>query len=151
MFFGVNRSRKIRHLAAMAVFFAGCASSSVVKGDSIAGQIEKEAAALNKSMEHAYRLKTKRVAASGFYYIISRSGRVVFHPQTVLIGADMSGMSFVAAILQQEGDGCIEYTVDEKVVIIFFRPIKNNNILCLSIPKEEVTGFYGECADFEVK
>ncbi|MCL2026585.1 MAG: hypothetical protein FWG92_07260 [Leptospirales bacterium] len=149
MFFGVNRSRKIRHFAIAAIFFTGCASSSVVKGNSIGGQIEKEVAALNKSMEHAYRLKAKRVAASGFYYIISHSGRVVFHPQAVLIGADMSSMSFVAAILEQ-GDGCIEYTVDEKVFIIFFRPIKNNNILCLSIPKEEVTGSYGECADFEL-
>ena len=150
MFFKVDRSRKIRHFAAAALFFASCTSSSVVKGTSLAGSIEKEAASLNKNMKHVYQLKSKRVAVSGFYYIISRNGRVVFHPQAVLIGADMSNMSFVAAVLQQ-GNGCIEYTVDGKVFIIFSRLISNDNILCLSIPKEEVIGSYGECVDFEVK
>ena len=150
MFFKLNRSRKIRNFVIAALFFTGCVSSSTVKGSSLAGDIEKEAAALNKNMERVYQLKSKRVASSGFYYIISRDGMVVFHPQAVLIGADMSNMNFVAAVLQQE-NGCIEYTVDEKMFILFFRPINHGNILCLSIPKEEVIGFYGECAGFEVK
>jgi len=156
MVFKVSRSRKIKHLAAAALFFAGCVSSSVIKGSSLAGEIEKEAAALNKNMERVYELKSKRVASSGFYYVINREGRVVFHPQTILIGADMSNMNFVTAALQQ-GNGCIEYTldtvdmVDRKVFILFFRLIKNDSILCLSIPKEEVSGSYGECVDFEIK
>ncbi|MCL1911726.1 MAG: hypothetical protein FWG13_05935 [Leptospirales bacterium] len=150
MFLKLNRSRKIRIFAAAALFFAGCLSSSTVKSSSLADDIEKEAAALNKNMERVYQLKSKRLASSGFYYIISRAGLIVFHPQAVLIGADMSSMSFVAAVLQQE-NGCIEYTVDEKVFILFFRPLNHGNILCLSIPKEEVIGFYGECAGFEVK
>ena len=150
MFFKFDRSIKIRHFAITALFFASCASSSAVKGVSIAGNIEREAAALNKNMERVYRLKSKRVAASGFYYIIDRDGRIVFHPRAILIGADMGSMNFISALIQH-GNGCIEYTVDGRVFVIFSRLIDHNNILCLSIPKEEITGSYGKCADFEVK
>jgi hypothetical protein len=145
----ICRSRRIVRLVFAAAFFSGCAAAEKIESAALLRDIDREAAALSANIEHAYKLRTKRVGKSGFYYLLERGGIVVFHPQAVLIGSNMSGMGFVQKILEQ-GNGCIAYGIDGKKIMLFFRLIDESNILCLSIPQDDVANFSGECSYAEL-
>jgi len=125
-----------------------CAGSSVVDTPAIYKNYDSVIASLKKDRRNYYELRTKRVGVSGYYYIIDRDGLVVFHPRTVLIGADLKGYWFISQVLES-GSGCFHYKLGNINHLVFFRPINVNETLCLSIPSAEVADFTGNCRFIE--
>lgn len=130
-----NQSRII--LLACVGFFAGCSAVQTVNGGDIAKDMERTAYKIATNDSYVEELKTKRVGKTGYYYILSGGGRVLFHPQNAIIGADMSGADFVKQIISEK-NGCLLYSVENRRVRIFFKQISESRYLCLSLPDEEV-------------
>ena len=135
--FNILRSRKILLLVFCLSFFISCSSTTVITGSTLVKDMNGIKARLESDINYAYELKDHRVGKTGYYYILSRSGVVVFHPRAVLIGSRMNNLGFVREVLQKES-GCLSYGIEDKRLLIFFTPIGGENILCLSIPESEV-------------
>ncbi|PKL39541.1 MAG: hypothetical protein CVV44_04775 [Spirochaetae bacterium HGW-Spirochaetae-1] len=125
-----------------------CAGTSVVDTPTIYKNYDSVIASLKKDRRNYYELRTKRVGVSGYYYIIDREGLVVFHPRAVLIGADLKGYWFISQVLES-GSGCFHYKMGTISHLVFFRPINDNETLCLAIPSAEVIDFTGNCRFIE--
>lgn len=146
-----SRSRKILFFAVCLVFLQYCGSANkIITNDSIKKDMNGTALRLESNMNYAYELKTRAVGKSGFYYILSRDGVVVFHPQAVLIGSRMGHISFVREVLERES-GCLSYGIEDKRLLIFFRPVGENNILCLSIYENELKGQLVDCVNLSLE
>jgi hypothetical protein len=103
--------------------------------------IQKSVASNRMNMRN---LKDTTVGKSGFFYVVDNTGKVSFHPQAVLIGRDFSSFKFMQELLEKK-KGCIIYGIGPRERVIFFAPINDREVLCLSIESEEVRGSMEEC------
>lgn len=140
----VRWSRKILLLVFCIGFFIRCGSADLISGGVLERDMSSVASKLDKDINYAYELRTHRIGKSGFYYILSSDGIIVFHPQAVLIGSNMSSRSFVRDILERK-NGCLSYGVEDKRLVIFFRLIRDENILCLSILENDIKDMHEGC------
>ncbi|MBN2080086.1 MAG: hypothetical protein JW838_14050 [Spirochaetes bacterium] len=129
---------------------ARCASTGPVTP----GRIQKKLASVKDSLvrdRNAMRsLDRHRVGRSGFMYVVDTEGRVVFHPQTVLIGSSFKDHWFINRIVA-EGTGCISYRLGNRIHLVFFDAINETEVLCCSILAEDVAPFPAECRSAETE
>ncbi len=122
----------------MAIILAGaCSVTGPVTVASIQKDVENFRSDIAKDRNAILSIKTRRVAKSGFYYIINGDGKIVFHPRPLLVGADFSRFLFVKEILKKR-EGCFFHSMGEVSQLMIFRQLNSDEILCLSIPSEEV-------------
>ena len=81
-------------------------------------------------------LRDRRVGKTGFYYVLDSDGRVVFHPRPALIGTSFSKTWFINQLLTEKS-GCLTYTLGNRTHYLFFLPLNDSEILCLSIVSED--------------
>ncbi len=134
-----------------AVIFAGaCVGTGTVTVSSIQRDIEAFRSDIARDRNAILSIKTRRVARNGFYYILNGEGKIVFHPRPLLVGADFSRYFFVSEILKKR-EGCFYYSMGEVSQLMIFRPLNGDEILCLSIPAEEVGGSNLSCENLVQK
>ncbi len=117
--------------------FSSCSGS--MRQENLQHKLEYEAGIISADMDRIPELKNKRVVGTGYFYILDREGRIVFHPRTLLIGSDMSSYSFVKKLLKSD-QGCISFYAEGRTAVVFFKRINQLYTLCLSVPGERISG-----------
>lgn len=142
----------VLYVLLLAPFFvlSGCATTgpvAAVKIRSAMASIRQEIAANRNAID---RLKNKRVGKTGFYYVVDFEGRVVFHPQAALIGSSFGGQWFVNQLLSEKA-GCLTYQLGNRKHFVFYEPLNDSEILCLSIIADDIAQIPAECRQAEIK
>ncbi len=118
--------------------FCGCATEHVRTIDTLEAKISETAAELKQNNNFSELEKYNR-SGRGYYYILNKNGIVVYHPGKGLIGSDFSRFGFVRKILLEK-NGCIRSEAGSVSRIIIFREKAGDEILCYTIPENEITG-----------
>lgn len=115
-----------------------CAAEQVRDIGSMEARISETAAALKQNNNFSELEKHNR-SGRGYYYILNKNGIVIYHPGKGLIGSDFSRFGFVRKILAEK-NGCIRSEAAAVSRIIIFREKAGDEILCYTIPENEITG-----------
>lgn len=132
----MNRILTITALLTAAMY--GCVSQQFDTIDSLEAGIS-ETAAKQKLNENFREFDNLNRSGRGYYYILNKNGIIVYHPEKGLIGSDFSRFGFVRKILK-ERKGCIRSEAGAVSRIILFREKSGYEILCYTIPENEITG-----------
>jgi hypothetical protein len=141
-------NKKIVIFLILSVIFAACSSSQKITRKTIDDDILNAMNMINNNKINYLRLGEKQIGKTGFYYIINSEGRVVFHPQLILIGKSFKGLWFIEPVLKVN-DGCINYSVSGNRNYLFYKKINNDEILCFSIMQEEIAGYIQGCDEIK--
>ena len=114
----------------------GCASPSVIGSEKIFSDLKSARKTIAQDKKNIHELAEKKAGKTGFYYIIDRDGVVVYHPVAVLMGSNFKRYNFLDSVLKSRS-GCFQYTFGNIRHLIFFDSLNDNDILCLTIPREE--------------
>ena len=99
---------------------------------------------IQNKRENMLKLKDWKISDKGFFYVIDQSGRVVYHPQELLIGRNFIDYWFIKVILSDR-NGCIKYNVGNTEHYIFFESLNTGEILCYSIASREMDAPVSRC------
>jgi methyl-accepting chemotaxis protein len=99
-------------------------------------ELSANAESIKKNRNSVYKLDSKTIGKNGYFYILRSTGKVSYHPKKALIDVDFSTFPFVKKILV-ERNGCIMMEMEGISRYIFFREIDKDEILCLTIDKNE--------------
>jgi len=124
-------------LAGSGMMLTGCATSKPVTSDSIKTEMAAIIRDITADRTVMNSLRERRVGKTGFYYILDADARVIFHPRQALIGTSFSKTWFVTQMLTRK-NGCLTYTLGNRIHFLFFSPINDSEILCLSIVSEDL-------------
>jgi hypothetical protein len=117
----------------------GCSSPGILDSEKIFRELKSARVDLGIDKKNIDAINSRKAGKTGFYYIINRDGMVVYHPVTMLIGSNFKKYKFLEDVLKSRS-GCFQYTFGENIHLIFFDSLNENDILCLSIPGDEVQG-----------
>ena len=120
-----------------------CTTTSVNEHN-VQKELLKRAELIKKNRNYVYKLDNKTVGENGYFYILRSNGKVSYHPKKALIDVDFSAFPFVKKILM-ERNGCILVQAEGVSRYIFFREIDKDEILCLTIDKDEFKEAVIEC------
>jgi hypothetical protein len=124
--------------ALLSALIYACTTTGVRTIEALEGKISKTATALERNGN--YRIPEKHSGTGrGYYYILNRNGIIINHPERGLIGSDFSRFGFVNKILQTK-NGCIMSETGAVSRIIVFREKGADEILCYTIPANEISG-----------
>jgi hypothetical protein len=137
------RKTAIPALVCAASLLASC-SSSMVNTRSIKMEMSGVKRMIQGDRAMIARLKDKRINKRGFFYVIDSTGRVIYHPQELLIGRNFSNYWFIKHILQ-ERSGCLSYTVGDQDHYIFYESLQGGEILCYSVAALDLEGPAERC------
>lgn len=132
------------------VLMLDCAGIGIYNKKDIEKEFSEIIAELNRNAENVKLLKEKRVGKSGYYYIIDMSGRIVYHPQTALIGMSFGRDEQVKKIIEDQS-GCFQRQMEGMTKIIIFRPLSGAQYLCLSVSPEDINANGLDCVVFDKK
>jgi len=130
--------------------FMGCVTSGTLSVGRIRSGMDsiiKDVAANRGAIS---LLKNKRVGKTGFYYVVDSDGRVVFHPQAALIGTIFKDDWFISQLLMEK-KGCLAYQLGNRKHLVFYEPLNDTEILCLSIISDDVGQVPADCRQPELK
>ena len=117
--------------------FAACASTPVPTDRNCTDLVMKTAVRLNAGSMMFNDLAENRIGKSGFFYILSPAGIIVYHPNQPLTGRNVADVPQVEAILASEG-GVSTETLGGLSRTVFFRRLESGNTLCLSLDASEL-------------
>ncbi len=137
-------------LLAAAILFSGCSSSEIIDSGRIIRDLKSARTSISRDRNYLNYLNERKAGKSGFYYVIDRGGVVVHHPVASLVGTSFRKFEFTEAILKNTS-GCLKYIFGSMSHLIFFESLNESEIICLSIPGDEVTGSEGVCRLFMEK
>ncbi len=140
----MKQGSMIAILSCTVILLAGCAGMQRYSTSRLTSNLARVKSRIELDRKYMFRLKDRRIGRSGFYYILDRNGTIVFHPQSFLIGNSFKRYWFVEKILQRRR-GCLRYSLGKKGHVVFFEPLGEDEILCLAILAEEVSGRTDHC------
>lgn len=126
------------------LFAEGCSISQKTGIKSLRGEMETIRNFINRKKRNISLIKNKKAGETGFYYIIDLQGVVLSHPRGLLVGSNFMRYNFIKKIIQARS-GCIRYDTGKMQQLVFFIPLNEGSILCLSIPTNEVENSEGAC------
>jgi len=145
-----NHIAIVGNVMIMLLLACGCTTATLVTTSTI----RKDMAAIKKDIDinrsSMEGLKNKRVGSTGFYYIVDIEGKVVFHPQTALIGTSFKNHWFINTIIN-ERSGCLTYRLGNRTHVVYFEQLNESEILCLSIVSNDIREPTTECRQAEIK
>jgi len=124
--------------AVIAVSTLYCGHGNIVNSGAVREDITLTMNSLNRSALTIRNLNRKRVGKSGYYYIVDAAGTIVSHPQSAMAGFRLGENPFIQYIVRHKS-GCVVQTIEGRTRIILFRTLRNDAILCLTIPAGEVS------------
>ncbi len=136
-------------LAGSVLIFSVCATIKPATVEEIRTEMAAIIRDINTNRNVINSLGNRRVGKTGYYYILDSDGRVVFHPRQALIGSTFNRTWFINQLLT-ERSGCLTYTLGNRTHYLFFSPINDSEILCLSIVSEDLPNPV-ECKAAEVR
>jgi hypothetical protein len=116
-------------------------SSGQMTADSIKEELNKRAEKINSNREEILTLDN--MGYPGYYYILNKEGKILYHPKKSLINLDFSRYAFVKVILQEK-NGAFTMTINNTETSVFYRELKDGSILCYSINSSEYTAGSGK-------
>lgn len=132
------------------LFVLGCATAGPVT----AGRIRTDMASIRQDVavnrNAITLLRNKRVGKTGFYYVVDSDGRVVFHPQAALIGSSFRDHWVINQLLSEK-TGCLTYQLGNRKHLVFYEPLNESEILCLSIISDDIVQLPADCRQAEIK
>ena len=132
-------------LASAALWGLGCASTGKTDGTALEEEFASVRQAVIKDSRAIEELHRSEVAPeTGYYYILNRQGRIIHHPNKILVGANFSTYPFIKEIIAR-GAGCLHHGAGEASLLMIFRPLGNGEILCLSVNTREVKSLTMKC------
>jgi len=139
-------NKKIIIILAVSVLTVSCSSSMKITKKAIDDDMQSAMNMISNNKINYLRLGEKQLGKTGFYYIVNSDGRVVFHPQLILIGKSFKGLWFIDPVLRGDG-GCINYIVSGNRNYLFYKKINEDEILCFAIMEEEVADYIDGCEE----
>jgi len=127
-----------------------CAGIEIYNKNDIEKEFSKIITKLNRNADNMQFLKEKRVGKSGYFYIIDISGRLIYHPQTALIGMSFGKDEQVKKIIEEQS-GCFRRQMEGMTKIIIFRPLNGAKYLCLSVSPDDIDVNGLDCTVFDKK
>ncbi len=124
-------------LVLLVSLLGGCATVGPVAADRIRSEMNAIRENVAENRGYIEKLKDKRLGKTGYFYIIDNSGSVVFHPQSALIGSTFKNNKFINKILDEK-NGCLATQLGDRMHMVFFEPLNDFEILCLSILSDDV-------------
>src|SRR4030042_5811849 len=121
-----------------------CATTMLITSSTIRKDMAAIKRDINGNRSAMNGLKNKRVGSTGFYYIVDIEGNVVFHPRTALIGTSFKNHWFIDKIITDRS-GCLTYQLGNRTHVVYFEPLNDSDILCLSIVSDEIRQSVTEC------
>ncbi len=115
----------------------GCATIKAITSDGIKNDMAAISREIDANRSAMNALRDRRVGKTGFYYVLNSDGRVVFHPRLALIGTSFSKVWFVNQLLEEKS-GCFTYVLGNRNHYLFYAPINDFEILCLSIISDDL-------------
>ncbi len=130
------------------LFDAGCSTSQKTGVRDIRKEMESTRNFINRKKSNLPLIKKRKAGETGFYYVIDLEGVILFHPRGLLVGSSFKRYSFIKKIIHLRS-GCIRYQAGEIQQLVFFMPLNEKSILCLSIPAEEVKNRKERCEEIK--
>ncbi len=121
----------------LCTILVSCSTGQGVGEDSLKRELYSMRRAIADHGNDMAFLGDKRVGQSGYFYIISKQGIVVFHPNPIVIGRSFREFDFTARIIEKE-EGVLHYGREGMMYRVYFVPLDSGEILCLSIPENEI-------------
>ncbi len=115
----------------------GCSTSRKTGVREIRTEMESTRDLMSRKKRNVSLIKNRKAGETGFYYIIDLKGTILSHPRGLLVGSSFRRYNFVKKIIELRS-GCIRYDAGELQQLVFFMPLTEESILCLSIPADEV-------------
>jgi len=115
----------------LSVFYS-CAGYNKINSSIVKNRMLYQKEKIGKNRQNISKLKNQRIGSSGFYYIVDLNGLVVYHPEGFLIGSNFKKYWFVDKIIKEKM-GCFRYFFGRIEHLIFFEPLNDREILCMSI------------------
>ncbi len=122
----------------------GCSTSRKTGVREIRKEMESTRDFMNREKRNVFLIKNRKAGETGFYYVIDLKGTILSHPRGLLVGSSFMRYNFVRKIIELRS-GCIRYDAGELQQLVFFMPLTEESILCLSIPADEVTKSENAC------
>jgi|GEM_PF-1451541 len=143
----INRTVTTCILLTLMALLLSCGASRLARTDSaLQNRLDAETAKYEKNGKHIYRLTSKPIGREGFYYLIGNDGRVKVHPVKSLEGLSLRRFPFFKKMTSSK-KGCTILRASQKNMVIFFRQTVEGEILCLSVPEEEIEGDLLKCSE----
>ena len=140
--------KRITILFIAAIMFSSCSSSIKITKKIIDDDMQNAMNIISGNKINYLRLGEKQMGKTGFYYIINSEGKVVFHPQLILVGKSFKGLWFIDPVLKGN-EGCVNYNVTGNKNYLFYKKINNDEILCFTIMEEEITEYIQGCIEIK--
>ncbi len=133
--------------AALAAFLS-CATGSMLESNEVSAEFRKTFEPLYRSPLAIDSIRQRRVGATGYYYLVSPQGIIIYHPQSAIVGMNFSENPLVKRIMREK-NGCLRHLFEGTEKVLIFRPLADGSILCLTLSTGEITdpGALG-CAEF---
>ena len=128
------------------VLAASCSGSIVKIHDTASGELDYAAAVLENDRGRFDELNTGEYYGNGYFYIIDSRGIIIMHPEKALQGSDFSRFEFIRQILKKTS-GCISFSSGGHKMSIYFRGLKNGEILCFTFESLPGKQTYTECRE----
>jgi hypothetical protein len=122
----------------------GCSTSQKSDINNIRKEMESTRNFMIRKKRNVSLIKSRKTGETGFYYVIDLKGVILSHPRGLLVGSSFRRYNFIKKIIQLRS-GCITYHAGAIEQLVFFMPLDEESILCLSIPAEEVQNSGGAC------
>ncbi len=131
-------------LAMCGLIVIGCATVRPVTPDGIKSEMDSIKREIARDRSYMQKLKTMKVGATGFFYVVDTNGTVVFHPQSTLIGVSFKNNWFMQGVIAGKS-GCLTYRLGLRMYVILYEPLNASEILCLSILAGDMRALPAEC------
>ncbi len=122
----------------------GCSTSQKTGVREIRKEMEFTRDFMNREKGNASLINKRKAGKTGFYYVIDLKGTILSHPRGLLVGSSFRSYNFVKKIIELRS-GCIRYEAGEMQQLVFFMPLTEESMLCLSIPANEVIKSENAC------
>ena len=132
------------------IILLGCSGAVVLNHSNIREIIKADAGAVSAGGRYPSAVLDTEGRKNGFYFALDSEGRILFHPNPILIGSKFDKSDFIKEIINRRS-GCLGYDFMGKKHLIFFEPVNDEDILCFSIPASSVSGNGGTCSPITQK
>ncbi len=149
-------ARYLRHAGLSAALQAvtlaaaiSCATGPMMESNEVSAEFRKTFEPLYRSPLAIDSIRQRRVGATGYYYLVSPQGVIIYHPQSAIVGMNFSENPLVKRIMREK-NGCLRHLFEGTEKILIFRPLADGSILCLTLSTAEIAdpGALG-CGEFK--
>jgi len=121
----------------MPVMILSCITVSGLSDNGIRRELYSVRKEILSRRDEPVFLKDRRVGETGYFYIISVQGVVVYHPSSILVGRSFADLDFIRQVIEKQ-EGVLRYGREGLRFRVYFTPLDKENILCLSIQEKEI-------------